>query len=129
MSSQSSPSAAQGLAHLACDRCAEIEFLMQRSEGSLHVFLLDDKRDVTLRRTLRDSDDIHAFAAQRTEGSPRDRKSAVHPLANHGDDRDVWVYGDVLDFFVRNVLREFISQCLDRALGIRCGDDEADVVL
>ena len=41
----------------------------------------------------------------------------------------VGIHGDVLDFFVRHVLREFLAQRFDGALGVRRGHDEADVVL
>ena len=51
--------------------------------------------------------------------APRDARRAAHVFAHHGDDRDAWIHRDVLDFFVCHILREFLAESLDGALGVR----------
>ena len=56
-----------------------------------------------------------AHGDERASGNAR---RAAHVFADHGDDRDIRIDGDVLHFFVRHVLREFLAQSFDGALGI-----------
>ena len=46
-------------------------------------------------------------------------RRAAHVFADHGDDRDIRIERDVLHFFVRHVLREFLAQRFDGRFGLR----------
>src|SRR5450755_1130118 len=70
----------------------QLEFLMNRSERCANVLLLRDKRDVALRRALRDRNDVYVLSTQRDERAA-DGSGTTHVFANYGNNRDGQVEG------------------------------------
>src|SRR6185437_9997868 len=111
------------------NRRAQIEFTVSGLKRHLHIFLGDDERNVALRRSLGDGDDVDILATHGVESASRDAWGTAHVLADHGYDCDAWIHGDVFHFFMRHILRKFLAESLDGPLRIGGGNDETDVVL
>ena len=63
------------------------------------------------------------------EGAAGNADGAAHVFANDGDNGDVGIDGDVIDFLMRQILRKLLAQGFDGALTVSGGNDETNVVL
>lgn len=102
---------------------------MSGDQGSFYGLLFDHEGYVAFGRALGDGDKIYVFTAEGVEGAAGNAGSAPHVFSDDGDDGDVRIDGDVLDFLVREIMSKFFAQGFDGSLGVHSGNDEADVVL
>lgn len=77
---------------------------------------------------MRAGDNVDILPRQRTKRAPYRSRNA-YLLADYGDDRNRRIECDVLRFFVREIMRKFVAQRLDRAFRHGGRDNEADIVL
>ena len=59
---------------------------MHRAQRFRRIVLLNDRRDVSLRRSLRDRAHVDSGFAERVEKFPGDTGALDHPVTNHGQD-------------------------------------------
>src|SRR5437879_13877612 len=67
----------------------KIDGRMHRAQRFRRIVLLNDCRDVSLRRPLRDRAHVDAGFAERVEKFAGDTGPFDHPIANHGQDAAV----------------------------------------
>src|SRR6185437_4158865 len=98
------------------------------AERALGVGLVDDDRDVALRRALRDRTEADARLAERTEELGRDAGLARHAFADHGEYAAAARHVDALDLPVMPLGEERPFDGIARLIGLRRRNAEADRV-
>src|SRR5438105_10640178 len=107
----------------------QAKFTVGGNQRLLHRFFFDHKRNVALRGALRNGDQVYAVASKGAESFARNPRNAAHVFANHGDNRDMRIHGDVFDVVVREVMSELLAQRLHRALRVSLRNDYSEFVL
>ena len=75
----------------------QLERGVDASRGFRRLVGRDGERDVALRRSLRDRDDVDAARRERREDARGDARRAGHAVADDGNDRHARARGDVVD--------------------------------
>ena len=91
--------------------------------------LLDNERNIQLRRALSNGDNVDVGIGNGGESLSRDPAHALHSLSDNGDDGDVFLEFDVVNDFLLDVDLEFIPKLLQAFSAIFLRDDNADIVL
>lgn len=100
---------------------AQLEFSVHSNKRCLHVFLRHEKRDVALRRALRDCHDVYVLSSHSSESTLDNSWCTAHPLAHNCYDRSPLIEeGDVFHITVHQILRKLPAECFNCSLG-DCG--------
>ena len=99
---------------------------MQPSQCLCCFVLLDDSRNITFGRTLRDRSYVDARFAERAEKLPSHPKPFDHPVTNHGEDAATFSQVDYLNFAALHLDEECLLNCHLCELRLRLRNSEAD---
>jgi hypothetical protein len=96
------------------------------AQRSLRIASVDDDRDVSFRRALRDRPDVDARLAQRAEELRRDTGLPRHAVADHREDAAAGRHVDGLNLSMVTFGKECVLHCRERAARKLTRDGEAD---
>ena len=105
------------------------KFPVQGKHGALHGVCFHHERYVVLGGTLGDGDDVDSFPSERRKRAPRNSWYTVHVFANHCDDGNAGIGGNVLYGLLGDFGSKGMAQSFDGAFLVRGGDHETDVIL
>ena len=93
------------------------------------IVAVDGKRDVPLRRSLCDRDDVDLRRGERREDARGDPRRSRHAVADHGEHRHARLRRDVIDQAAGDLAAEHLLDALDGAVRLGFRQGEADRAL